>query len=121
MRVFCAASRPGSRLCVRKRDDVGLFSRNWRECHTLRLSDAVFAPQVAVGFHCQRAAILVPEPARNGGNIDARLNAAGREQVPEIVMRYAIYPHFFACSIKRLLALFHPKYLCIQWLVGTLA
>jgi hypothetical protein len=42
-----------------ERDDVCLFKRNWRECHTLRLRDAVFAPQMTVGFHGERATVFV--------------------------------------------------------------
>ena len=32
--------------------------------------------QMTVGSHAQRAAVLVPEPARNGWNVNAGFNAA---------------------------------------------
>ncbi len=42
-----------------------------------------------VSLHAQRAAILVSEPARNGWNIYAGFNAAGGEQMAQIVVRDA--------------------------------
>lgn len=49
---------PAHEFIARKRDDVRLFKRNWRECRTLHLCDAVFAPQMTVGFHGERAPSL---------------------------------------------------------------
>jgi len=43
----------------RKRNNIGVFGDNWREAHLLRLSNAVLSAQMAVGFHCQCAAVLV--------------------------------------------------------------
>jgi hypothetical protein len=91
------------------------------ECHALRLRNAVLAPQMAVGFHCQRAAILVSKPARDSRNIDTAFDAARGEQVPQIVMRNAICADFFARSIKRLLAFADAEYFRIQRLAGTFA
>ena len=51
----------------------------------------MFVAQVAIRFHAQRAAIFVAEPARHGGDIDAALDADGREQMPEIVMCYPLH------------------------------
>src|SRR6266478_5983261 len=39
----------------RKRNQVGPVCRCGCEGHALRLCDAVFTPQMTVGFHCQRA------------------------------------------------------------------
>src|SRR6266536_5467032 len=52
-----AASSTSSRN--RECDHVGLLCCDRREAHALRLSNAVLAPQVAVGFHCQCAAVLM--------------------------------------------------------------
>ncbi len=46
----------------------------------------MFIAQVAIRFHTQRAAIFVAQPARHGGDIDAALDADGREQMAKIVM-----------------------------------
>lgn len=61
------------------------FTR-WLENDFGGLGGAVLLPEVSVGLHRQRAAVGVPEPSRNGRNIDAGLDAAGREQVPQIVV-----------------------------------
>lgn len=50
------------------------------------LGSAVFLPEVPVGLHCKRAAVRVPEPSRDGRNIDSGLDAAGRKKMPEIMM-----------------------------------
>jgi hypothetical protein len=43
-------------------------------------------PQVAIGAHCQGAAVFMPKPSGGGGNIDAAFNATGSEQIPEVVV-----------------------------------
>ena len=50
--------------------------------------------QVSVRFHAQRAAIFVPEPARNSGNIYAALDANRRKKMAKIVMRNAFHSDF---------------------------
>lgn len=52
------------------------------EAHAPRLGETVILPQMAVGFHAQRAAVLVTEPTRNGWNIHAAFDTNGREQMP---------------------------------------
>jgi hypothetical protein len=47
----------------RKWNDPSLLRRLRREGHALGLRDAVLAPQMPVGFHCQRAPVFVAEPA----------------------------------------------------------
>ena len=47
----------------------------------------VFVAEVAVGFHRQRAAVFVAEPARDGGDVHAGFNAARREKMAQIVVR----------------------------------
>ena len=42
--------------------------------------------KVAVGFHCQRSAVLVSEPAGDGGNIYTGFDAGGSEQMAEVVV-----------------------------------
>lgn len=43
--------------------------------------------QVAVNSHQERAAIRVSEPAGDGGDVDAVLDAGGGENIAEVVMR----------------------------------
>ena len=50
------------------------------------MGGAVLLPEVSVGLHCKRAAIRVPEPSRDGRDIDAGLDAAGSKKMPEIMM-----------------------------------
>ena len=88
-------------LCdCRKCDNVRLLYRGWRERDALRLRNAVFTPQVAIGFHRQRAAVFVSKPAGNSRNVHAAFDAARCEQVPQIVMRDAICADLFAGTIK---------------------
>ena len=47
--------------------------------------------EVAVNFHGQRAAVLVAEPAGDGGNVNAALNAAGGEQMAQIVRSWVCF------------------------------
>ena len=104
-----------SELCrCRKGDHIALFCRNRRERDALRLCDAVLAPEVAVGFHCQRAAVFVSEPPGNGRNVHTTFNAARCKQVPQIVMCDAICADLFARAIKRLLTFADAEYFCVQ-------
>jgi hypothetical protein len=110
-RITFASKGAKARSCRdRKRDHVSLLCHSWREGHTLRLSNAVLTPQVTVGFHCQRAAVLVSKPARDGWNIHAALYAPRCKQVPQIVMRNAICANLFARSIKSFLAFVYAEY-----------
>ena len=43
----------------RECNHVGLLCRHRRKRHALRLSNAVLASQVAIRFHCERAAVFV--------------------------------------------------------------
>src|SRR5206468_3077196 len=86
---------PGSGIFCRKRDDVGLFSGDWREAHLLCLRNTVLASQVPISFHGTRAAVFVPNPPRNGRNIHARLDAPCCEQMPQIMMCDAIHSDLF--------------------------
>jgi hypothetical protein len=58
----------------------------WLEMDLRSLGSAVLLPEMPIGLHCKRAAIRVPEPSRDGWDIDSGLDAAGREKVPEIMM-----------------------------------
>src|SRR5262249_37424359 len=82
--------RPQS-CCCRERDHGGLLSCCPREGDALRLCNAMLPSQVAVSFHCQRATVLVPEPAGNSRNVNAGFDTPRCEQVPQIVMSDAIY------------------------------
>ena len=55
----------------------------------LRLILAVLVAQVAVGFHAQHAAVLMPQPARDRRNVHAGLDTARGKQMAQIVVRDA--------------------------------
>lgn len=77
---FLAGQRRLRRSCrSRERDHVGLLCGDRRERNALRLSNAVLSTQVAVGFHRQRAAVLVAQPPADSRNIDAAFYADRRE------------------------------------------
>src|SRR5713101_5825500 len=70
-------------LCpCRKRNNFGRHVNIGRKAHTLRLGNTVLAPQVAVGFHCERAAVFVSQPARNSRNVHTCFNASRCKQMP---------------------------------------
>ena len=50
----------------------------------------MFVAQMAVGFHAQRAAVLMPKPTRNCRDVHAGLDAARGKQVAQIVVRDAL-------------------------------
>ena len=94
----------------RKWNHVGLFHRTCRERDALCLRNAVFAAQVTIGFHCQRPAVFVSEPTRDGRNVHAAFDAARCKQMPQVVMGDTISADLLARSIKRLLAFADAKY-----------
>ena len=49
----------------------------------------MFVAQVAVDPHRKGAAVLVPEPTGDGGDIHAAFNASSGKQVPQIVVSQA--------------------------------
>ena len=109
-------------LCSRREcDHVGLLYRDRRKGHSVCLRKAVLAPQVAVGFHCQRAAVFVPKPAGDSWNVHAAFDAARREQMAQVVMCDAIRADFFARAIKRLLAFADTEDSRVQGLAMTFA
>jgi hypothetical protein len=57
------------------------------KAHPFNHRKTVFLPEMAVAFHCQRAAILVTKPAAHGRNIHAGLDAGRGEEVPKVVVR----------------------------------
>lgn len=66
--------------------------------------------QMPIGPHGQCAAVLVAKPARDGGNIHAGFNAAGGEQVAQVVMGESGNPERFASRVDRPLALVDAHY-----------
>ena len=83
-------SRTTSRTRCCKLNDLVVRLTVTRKANALRLRDAVLAAQMAVGFHCESAAVFMSKPARNSRNINAALDAPRREEMPQIVMRDAI-------------------------------
>ena len=74
-----AAMLPHRALTFGGRD--GVLRGRFRECHPLRHVRAMLVAQVAVGFHRQRTAVFVAEPAGNCWNVHARFDATGGKQV----------------------------------------
>lgn len=72
-----------------------------------------------VGLHTKCAPVLVSEPTRNGGDIDAALDANRREQMTKIVVRDAPHPNFRRCVRHAVLTLEHPHDARIGRFVGT--
>jgi hypothetical protein len=48
--------------------------------------DRVLLQKMTVGSHQQRTAVFVAMPSSNRGNVNASLNGASSEEVPQIVM-----------------------------------
>ncbi len=61
--------------------------RQRAECHTQRHKLTVFAAKVAVNPHCERAAVTVPKPFADAGNVNSSFNAKRGEQVPQRMVR----------------------------------
>ena len=114
----CAAASSLNSCCHWECNHVGLLCW-WREAHSLGLSNAVLAAQVAVSFHCQCAAVSVSKPPGDGWNIHAGFDAARCKQVPQIVMCDAICADFLTSSIKGLLTFADTEYFCVQRLAGS--
>ena len=55
---------------------------------------------MAINFHGERAAVNVSKPARNRRNVNARFNATGGEQMPQIVMRDAGTPDILQARVS---------------------
>jgi len=71
------------------------------ERHLRRLRETVLLAQVSVSLHREGPAIGVPQPARDGWDINARLDAAGGEEVPQIVVRHGFDADFTAGRFQR--------------------
>ena len=61
--------------------------------------------EMAVNFHGQRAAVFVAEPSGDGRDVNAALNAAGGEQMAQIVMGQMSDTGFFFRRFHRQLGL----------------
>src|SRR5215472_8452144 len=114
-------SRSVSGISAGKRDHVRLFHGNRRECYSLSLGDTVLAPQVPIGFHCQRATVLVSKPTGNGWDVHTAFDATRRKQMAQIVMRDSFSADFLACAIQRLLAFANTKHFLVERFVGSVA
>ena len=66
----------GSAFGFRQRNNVRFGGR---EIDELRHAGGMLVAEMAVNFHCQRAAVLVAEPSRDGRNVNAALNATRGE------------------------------------------
>jgi hypothetical protein len=95
---------------------VQLLKRN-----LLRFIDAVFVSQVAIGFHAQRTAGLMSKPARNGRDVHAVFNAAGGEQVAQVVVGDSLRASQLRGSVNGLLALDNTHDRRFQRFVGPSA
>src|SRR5947208_8161923 len=61
----------------------GRFRERHLRSHALRM----FAAQMPIYFQRQHSAVTMPQPTRDGWNINPTLNAAGRKKVPQGVVR----------------------------------
>lgn len=54
--------------------------------HELCHACGVLVAEMSIDFHSQSSAVFVREPTGDSGNIHAAFDAAGGEQVPQIVV-----------------------------------
>ena len=80
------------------------------EADALSLSKAVLLAEVAVSFHTKRSTILVPEPARNRGDVHAALDADGGEKVSQIVVGDPLHTDLFRRVSHAVLTLENAHY-----------
>src|ERR1700722_18669034 len=83
--AFGREAKSGNCLTLRNLDAL----RRWERLDPdfRRLGVAMLLPKVPIGLHGQVPPIGMPEPPRNRRNVDARLDAAGGEQVSKVVVR----------------------------------
>ena len=65
--------------------------------------------QVTIGLHSQRATVLVAKPTTDCRNINARLNAPGSKQMPQIVVRELLNPKLITRAIDGFLTFGHRQ------------
>ena len=63
---------------------------------------------MAVCFHAQRTAVFMPEPPRNRWNVHTAFDADGREEMPQIMVRYAFDSDLCGRMRHAVLTLKHP-------------
>ena len=80
------------------------------ERHLAGSGKRMLVAKMAVGSHRQRAAILVPKPFCDGGNINSRLDADGCKVVAQVVMRKTLHSEFIESSVHGVLRFIHPKH-----------
>jgi hypothetical protein len=66
---------------------------------------AMLVVEMAVGSHCQNAAIAMSKPAANRRNIDAALDAPGCVQMAQIMTGKPMHATLATCRSQRLLTL----------------
>lgn len=71
---------------------------------------AVLVAKVAIDFHGRRPTVLVAEPTRDGGDVHAGLDAPGREQVPEVMVRDPCDAHLRAGAGQGAPAFLHEQH-----------
>src|SRR5262245_28226445 len=69
----------------------------------------MFIAQMAIRFHCQHAAIFVPEPTRYSRNINAAFDATRCEEMPQRMMRDSFHPDSLHRAVNRFLALAYSE------------
>ena len=90
------------------------------ERNTLRHLGRMLIPQVAVNPHRKRTAVLMTEPARDGGDVHSAFDAAGRKEMPQIMMRDFGDPDLFTCVSKRFSRVFESDDGSSRGIVRTL-
>ena len=89
-----------------RRDEIrNGWIENVSERHFQGFPLAMLIAQMTVGFHAQRAAVLVPKPAGDRWNVNASLNAACCEQMAQVMMCDAFYVGQFRGPVDGFLTL----------------
>jgi len=92
----------------------------WREIDELGHAGGMLVAEMAIDFHCQGATVLMAEPAGDGGNVNAALNAAGGEQMAQIVMGQMSDTGLSFRRFHRQLGLRYAHHASICRCIGTL-
>lgn len=82
--------------------------------------DGVVSSEVSIDSHGQCAAVLVPQPLRDGRNVHVRLNANSGEEVSKVMMPEMRDSGNLCSTLHRVCRLSNPENSRITCLVGAL-
>ena len=104
-------------LWFRQRNNIRF---GWREIDELGHAGGMLVAEMAIDFHGQRATVFVAEPAGDGRDVNAALNATGGEQMAQIVMGQMSDAGLFLRRFHRQFRLRHAHHADICQFIGTL-